>query len=92
LSGDEFERNCAAERLRRFPVQVWSHPVSALELLHHIPQAVSVEPGLEDGDPSAAKNGFARRSPLLPGLLASFEAQKVRYCYWKSSLRARHAG
>ncbi len=62
--------------------------MSALELVEQDPPAVSVEPGLEDSDPSAAKSGFVRRSPLLIDLLASFEAQKVGYCCWKSSLRA----
>ena len=89
MSGDKFERACAAERPHQFPVSiVGGHPVSALELVHPNPPAVSVEPGLEDEDPAAATNPFARRSPLLIGLLASFEAQKVGYSCWKSSLRA----
>ena len=89
MSGDKFERACAAERPHQFPVSiVGGHPVSALELVHPNPPAVSVEPGLEDEDPPAATNRFARRSPLLIGLLASFEAQKVGYSCWKSSLRA----
>jgi hypothetical protein len=89
LSGDKFERACAAERPHQFPVSiVGGHPVSALELVHPNPPAVSAEPGLEDEDPPAATNRFARRSPLLIGLLASFEAQKVGYSCWKSSLRA----
>jgi len=61
---------------------------TALELVHHDPPAASVEFGLEDDDSSHAKNGFARRSPLLISLLDSFESQKVGYCCWKSSLRA----
>jgi hypothetical protein len=62
--------------------------VSALELVQRAPPAMSVEPGLEDDRSFAAESGFAKRSPLLTGLLASFEAQKVGYCCWKSSLRA----
>jgi len=88
LSGNEFKRASAAESLPISRSSVGGDLATALELVHHSPPVVSVEPGLEDDDPSDAKNGFARRSPLLISLLDSFESQKVGYCCWKSSLRA----
>jgi hypothetical protein len=88
LSGTEFKRASAAEPLAISRSSVGGDLATALELVHHDPPPMSVEPGLEDDDSSAAKNGFARRSPLLISLLASFESQKVGYCCWKSSLRA----
>jgi thymidylate kinase len=88
LSGNEFKRASAAEPLPISHSSVGGDLATALELVHHDPPAMSVEPGLEEDDSSAAKSSFARRSPLLIGLLASFEAQKVGYCCWKSSLRA----
>ena len=61
--------------------------VSALELTYPDPSAVSVQPGLPENNPPAAGSG-SNRSPLLIGLLASFEAQKVGHCCWKSTRRA----
>lgn len=90
MIGNEFSRAFAAERLPISPSGVSSHRAPELELIHRNSMAMSVELGLEGDDSSAAKNGFARRSPLLTDLLASFESQKVGYCCWKSSLRAAH--
>ena len=88
MSGNEFKRASAAEPLPISCASVGGELATALELVHHDPPAASVEFGLEDDDSSHAKNGFARRSPLLISLLDSFESQKVGYCCWKSSLRA----
>ena len=62
--------------------------MSALELTYPDPSAVSVEPGLGDNYPPPADDSLNRRSPLLIGLLALFEAHRVRYCCWKSGRRA----
>ena len=78
MSGNEFKRASAAEPLPISRSSVGGDLAIALELVHHNPLAVSVEPGLEDDDPSDAKNGFARRSPLLISLLDSFEVAKGR--------------
>ena len=88
MSGNEFNRAAAAERLPISHSSVGGHPAPALQRAHHAPRATTVEPCLEDDDSSAASNVFAERSPLLVRLLASFESQKVGYCCWKSSLRA----
>ena len=62
--------------------------MSASEPIRHDPSVVSNEPSLGNKDPFAAENALNRRSPLLIGLLASLEAQKIGYCCWKSSRRA----
>jgi hypothetical protein len=80
LSGYEFERASVAEQLT-------SSRGDRARLVRRSPP-VSAEPDLEEDDSSANNEGFARRSPLLTGLLDSFESQQVGYCCWKSSLRA----
>ena len=92
MSGNEFKRASAAEPLPISRSSVGGDLAIALELVHHNPLAVSVEPGLEDDDPSDAKNGFARRSPLLISLLEFVRSRKRSGIAAGRAASERHAG